>query len=76
MNAIRLSDNIFKLPDRGIYVTSIDSRIYYSPMTGLGRPALDQDGCIEWFQMDCHNQEIQDLFGGKKDVIRVQMQKV
>lgn len=40
--------NILRYDEMGIYVTSIEGRAYYSPMTGPNRPSLDKDGCIEW----------------------------
>jgi hypothetical protein len=47
----QLSDNILKLEEFSIYVTSIDGRAYYSSMNAQGFPTLDRDGCIEWTEI-------------------------
>jgi hypothetical protein len=53
-----LTTNILKMEEIGIYVTSIDGRAYYSPMTGPNRPTLDADGCIDWIPFEFISEEL------------------
>ncbi|MFN3330117.1 MAG: hypothetical protein ACK419_04240 [Pyrinomonadaceae bacterium] len=55
---IKLTDNILKVKEMGIYVTYIDGRAYYSPMTGPQSPTLDADGCIDWIPFEFVSEEL------------------
>ena len=65
MNYEKHSHGMIKLPDMGIYVTSFDSRGYYSPVNDRGGPTLDPDGCIDWIELPYLDPAIKEiLFGG------------
>jgi len=57
----KIHDNILRLDEMGIYVTSIEGRAYYSPMTGPSSPTLDADGCIDWISFDYVSEELEEI---------------